>query len=270
MKPALLLLTTVALSSFAAAAAKKPAKPTVEVMLNKQSAEKYHVGTLTPAVVVTKGRFLMIEDEKRFYQIAWGGTRPVDGLHGLSAFDYLPNGDFVGIRNKDLVTLQKDGSLKSIMSLPSADMGIAPGKGKTYLFEREGGDKNALFVFLPNNKGLKLFESPAPINAVLEDGDGILFAVGTGIYRFGADKTTKLVFGLPKGSRDITGLAQDPVTKRIYASDGASVFSFKDKAGLDPVVITRENGGVLRWFGDGLIILDPKAPLLIRIRGLPS
>jgi len=267
MKPALLVLAAAFASLPAGAVANKSGKPTVEVMLNKLSAEKYHIGTLTPAVVVTRGRALMIEDEKNFYQIAWGGVHPAPGLHGLTAFDYLPNGEFAGIRGKELLQLQKDGSLKSIMSLPSEGMGIAQGKGKTYLFEREGGEKNALFVFLPNNKGLKLFESPAPINAVLEDGDGILFAVGTGIYRFGADKTTKLVFGLPKGSRDITALAQDPVTKRVYASDGSSVFSFKDK---DVIVITRDNGGVLRWFGDGLIILDPKAPLLIRIRGLPS
>lgn len=266
MKPALLLIAA-ATAAFSAAAAKDPAKPTVEVMLNKQSAEKHHIGTLTPALVVTPTHFLMIEDNKKFYQVAWGGVRPVDGLRGLDAFDYLPNGDFAGIRGKELVALAKSGELEPIMALPSEGMGLAAGRGKTYLFERDGGERNGLFILLPNKKGLKLLESPEPIAAVLEDGDGILFAAGTGIYRFGADKTTKLVFGLPKGSRNISSLAQDPATKRIYASDGDSVFSFKDK---DVVVITRENGGVLRWFGDGLIIFDPKAPLLIRIRGLPS
>lgn len=255
-----------------AAPANAAEKPTVEVLLNKLSATKNKIGALAPATAVTPKRTILIEDESGLITVAWGGVRRVPGIGGLDAFDYTSDGVFMGIQGQDLLSLSKaKGEFQKVMSLPSEDMGLAVGRGKIYLFERKGAEKkNGLFVLLPNNKGLKLFESPEPIGAVLEDGDGILFAAGTGVYRFGADKSTRLVFGLPKGSRNITSLAQDPTTKRIYASDGASVFSFKDKAGLDPVVITRENGGVLRWFSDGLIIFDPKAPLLIRISGLPS
>jgi hypothetical protein len=267
MRYALILSAVIAAASFSAAAEPKDvSKPTIEVMLNKLSADKHHIGALTPALVVTPTRFLMVEDENRFYQVALDGIRPVDGVRGLSAFEYAPDGSFVGVRGKDLVSLAKNGKLEKIMTLPSAGMGLAAGRGKMYLFERAGSERSGIFILLPDKKGLKLFESPEPIAAVMEDGDGILFAAGSAIYRFSADKKTKLVLGLPKGSRNITSLAQDPKTQRIYASDGASVFSFKDK---DVVVITRENGGILRWFGDGLIIFDPKAPLLIRIRGMP-
>lgn len=70
---------------------------------------------------------------------------------------------------------------------------------------------------------------------------------------------------MPQGSR-VVSLARDPKTLKVYASDGGSVFSFKDKH-VD--VITKESGGVLGWFGTGLILFDPKAPLLARIVGLP-
>lgn len=266
MRPPLFLLALM-LAGRSVAGAPAPNPVTVEVLLNKLSAKKNQVGALKPATAVTPKRTIVIEDASGMINVAWGGVRRMPGIKGLDLFDYTSDGVFVGIQAGDLLYLSKTkGIFEKLITLPSMGMGLAMGRDKIYLFERKGDDqKNGLFVLYPGKKALKLFESPWAIDSVLEDGDRLLFSVRGSIYQFSADKKTTLLIGLPKG-RPIMSLAMNPKTRTIYASDGASVFSFNgDKAG----VITRENGGVLRWLDDGLLLLDPKEPLLVRFVGLP-
>ena len=271
MRPSGLLLALILSGPSGAAPTEPPdpaAKPTLQVFLNKISATKGRVGALTATAAVTPRGTILIEDGIGVIQVAWGKRiQRVPGVKGLDAFDYASDGVFMGIQRGDLLYLSRaDGQFKKLLTLPSIGMGLAIGRGKIYLFERKGdGRKNGLFVLFPGKKSLRLFDSPEPIGAVLEDGDRLLFSVGSSIFEFSADKKTSLVLGQPKG-RAIVSLALDPKTRKIYASDGASVFSFK---GDQVNMITKESGGTLRWLDGGLLIFDPKAPLLLRIVGLP-
>lgn len=180
-----LLLALILAGPAGAAAAAPPnpaAKTTVEVLLNKLSATKNKIGALTAAVAVTPGRTLLVEDADRFYEVAWGGVRRVEGIKGLGAFAYSLDGVFMGIRDKELVYLSQNGPLEKITSLPSAGMGLAAGRGKMYLYERNGGDKNGLYVLFPVKNSLRLFDSPEPIDAVLEVGDRVLFSAGNAVF----------------------------------------------------------------------------------------
>lgn len=245
------------------ASAKPPIK--LDILLNKISSEKNQIGILNAAITVTPSRTLLIEDADRFYQVAWGGVRPIDGSSGLNYFDYTSDGIFMGIRGGDLMYLSPKEGLKVLAPLPSSGMGMAIGRGKIYLFERGGGERNGLYVLYPGKKIAHLFDSPEPIDAVLEAGKRVLFSAGNGIYELSADKKMKVLVALPKGRR-VVSLALDPKTQKIYASDGGSVFSFK---GDHVNLITKDSGGVLRWFDKGLIVFDAKSPLLVLIVGLP-
>lgn len=269
MRPPLILLSLILACPSGAAAPPNPAaKVTVEVLFNKLSAKKNKIGALRPAMTVTPSRKIMIEDENSLTLVAWGGVKRMpDDKGGLDFFDYTSDGVFVCIEGGNLLYLSSaEGKFKKLLTLPSMRMGLAIGRDKIYLFERKGdGVNNGLFVLFHGKKSLKLFDSPQAIDAVLEDGDRLLFSTGGAIYQFSSDKKTSLLFAQQKG-RPIISLAMNPKTRTIYGSDGASVFSIN---GDTVHSITRESGGVLRWLDDGLLLLDPKAPLLVRFVGLP-
>jgi hypothetical protein len=247
------------------AAPERTATAKLEVFMNKLTATKNGIGVLTASVAVAPNHSFVIEDPERFYQVAWGVVRKEDGLKGLSAFDYATDGLFVGVRGKELVYLSKTGKLVTMAPLPSAGMGLAVGSGKLYLFERNETGVSRLFVLYPGKKLVKICDSPKPIDAVMEEGDRVLYSAGGSIMGWAPDGRTGVAFVHPKNRR-IVSMAQDPKSLKVYISDGLSVISIK---GDQVVTVTREAGGILRWYGDGLVVFDPLAKLLMRIRNLP-
>jgi len=106
MRSALFFLTLTLAGPSDAAAAARPnaaAKPTVEVLLDKLSATKNKIGALTAAATVTPKKTILIEDEDGLIMVASGGVRRVPGVGGLDAFDYTPDGVFLGTQGRDLL-----------------------------------------------------------------------------------------------------------------------------------------------------------------------
>ena len=82
--------------------------------------------------------------------------------------------------------------------------------------------------------------------------DGILYEVrGHALHLAGGEPGGRLV-----------SVAADPSGKRIFTSDGDRIFR-ADKNGA--VVLIGGLGGTLRWYGGGLLVLDPQRRLLVRL-----
>lgn len=253
-----LLLACFSLPSHASA----PQAPRrIEVLLNAPMAKTAELGPLNAGLAVTPDRLVLVGSQKEMFLVGWGGVRPISGLSGLDAFAYAHDGTLLGIRKRELVYLNAEGDLKTLFMLPSEGMGISSGAGKRmFLFERKA-RKNGLYELSAGRKIVKLLESPEPIGAVTEAADGrVLFAAGGSLFEISQGKK---VLTAAVGGKPIFSLAAKG--RRVYASDGASVISID---GEKLSMITKETGGDLRWFDDGLLVFDSKAPLLIRITGL--
>lgn len=246
-------------------AAAPPAPPIprrVEVMLNAQMAKLAKLGPLNAGFAVTPTRKVMLSSDEEMFLVGWGGIQPITGIIGMETYAFAHDGELLGIRKREFVRPDHKGVLTRIFTLPSDGMGIARGVGKRmFLFERASGGKSGLYELLPGLKVVKILESPGPISAVTQAADGrVLFAVGGSIFEVapGNKMRTVAVGGKPIRSLTTTG-------SRIFASDGASVYSIE---GDKLTVITKETGGDIQWFDGGLLIFDPKSPLLVRITGL--
>lgn len=246
-------------------AAEPPAPPVprrVEVLLNAQMAKLAKLAPLNPGFAVTPTRVVLLSSRDEMFTVGWGGIQPIAGIIGMETYAFAHDGDLIGIRKRELVYPDEKGVLIKAFELPSNGMGIARGVGKRmFLFERASGGKSGLFELLPGRKVVKILESPGPIGAVTQTADGrVLFAVGGSIFEVapGNKMRTVAVGGKPIRSLTTTG-------NRIFASDGASVYSIE---GDKLTVITKETGGDIQWFDGGLLIFDPKSPLLVRITGI--
>lgn len=234
----------------------------VEVLLNARMAKLAKLGPLNAGFAVTPTRVVLLSSDEEMFTVGWGGIRPITGIIGMETYAFAHDGNLLGIRKRELVYLDDKGGLTKLFALPSGGMGIAPGVGKRmFLFERATRGKSGLYELLPGRKIVKILESPGPIGAVTQAADGrVLFAVGGSIFEVapGNKMRTVAVGGKPIRSLAATG-------SRIFASDGASVYSLE---GDRLTLVTKETGGDLQWFDGGLLVFDPKSPLLVRITGL--
>lgn len=234
----------------------------IEVLLNAPMAKLAKLGPLKPGLAVTPDRLVLLHSDEEFFTVGWGGIRPISGLSGLDAFAFAHDGVLIGVRKRELVYLDSKGALTKLFMLPSDGMGIVSGAGKRmFLFERAAGGKSGLYELLPGRKIVKILDSPDPIRAVAETSRGrVLFAVGGSLFEVGPDKKMRTV---AIGGKPIQSVAA--AGTRVFASDGTSVFIVDGKR---ITLITKQTGGDIQWHNDGLIVFDPKSPLLIRITGL--
>lgn len=240
--------------------------PRIEVLLNRVSADKAGMGLLRATLAVTPGKFVLLGDDKSLYAVGWGGVRPLGGISGLHSFAYTPDGLLLGVRDQELVYLDEGGSLQRLFRLPSEAMGIAAGsRDKMFLYENTNGGSSALYELLHGKRVRKLLDSPEPINAVAETEDGrIIFAAGHALYSFAPNEPMHIIAAVP-GRNGIVSFARVPVDGRIFLSNGESIFAVADGK---PKLVSRDAGGILRWFDGGLLVLDAKQSLLIRIVGI--
>ncbi|MCM2305426.1 MAG: hypothetical protein NDJ72_12030, partial [Elusimicrobia bacterium] len=104
-------------------------------------------------------------------------------------------------------------------------------------------------------------ESPEPIGGVAQSGGRIVLAAGSSLFEIAAGKPMRL---LASGEKPLRSVVLGP-GGRVYASDDTSVFTLD--AGM-LTLVTKEAGGELSWFAGGLLVFDPKLPLLARVSGL--
>lgn len=245
-----------------AAASASAAPLRVEILLNATMAKKSGLGALTGSFAVTPSRLVLLGERSRTYLLGWGGARGVAGLDGLDAMAYTPDGFLMAIRGRELLILDGKGGLKTILTLPSAGMGLAAGaKDRMLLFERLSG-RSGLYELRPGAKIVKLLESPEPIGGAAVRGDGaIVLTAGRSLFEAAPGKPMRL---LASADAPLASVALG-AGGRVYASDGAGV-SALDGGKLSPV--TNEAGGQLRWLAGGLLVFDPKSSLLARVSGL--
>jgi hypothetical protein len=256
MSAAALLLCLASISASAA-----PLR--LEVLLNKPMARQAGLGALTGSFAVTPGRLVLLGERAKTFVLGWGGMRPVADLDGLDAMAYTSDGFLMAVRGRELVILDAKDGLKKLFTLPSAGMGLAAGaKDRMFLFERRAGGHSGLYELRPGRKIVKLLESPEPIGGAAQSADGrIVLAAGGSLFEFAPGKPMRLLAG---GVKPIGSVAMGP-GGRVYASDGASVFALDDDK---LTLLTKEAGGELSWLDGGLLVFDPKLPLLARVVGL--
>lgn len=249
-----------ALLLFLAASSASAAPLRVEVLLNAPMARKAGLGELTGSFAVTPSRLVLLGERSRTFLLGWGGARGVAGLDGLDAMAYTPDGFLMAIRGRELLVLDGKAGLKELFTLPSAGMGLAAGaKDRMLLFERESG-RSGLFELRPGGKIVKLLESPEPIGGVAQGGGRIVLAAGGSLFEIAAGKPMRR---LADGEKPLRSVVIGP-DGRVYASDGESLFELE---GERLKLVTKEAGGELSWLG-GLLVFDPKLPLLARVAGL--
>lgn len=247
---------------FCLAAASASAAPLrIEVLLNEPLARKEGLEALTGSFAVTPSRLVLLGESSRTWLLGWGGARSVVGLDGLDAMAYTPDGFLMGIRGLELVILDGNGGLQTLLALPSTGMGLAAGpKDRMLLFERVSG-RSGLFELRPGGKIVKLIESPEPIGGVAQAGGRIVLAAGRSLFEIAAGKPMRLLATAENALRSVVVRPGG----RVYASDGESVFALQ---GDRLTLVTKEAGGELSWFAGGLLVYDPKLPLLARVSGL--
>lgn len=217
---------------------------------------------------VTSSRLLLLSTGTRFYLIGWGGIQPIGQklTEPVGSFAYTPDGILLSVRKKEVCYSDSSGNLKRLFGLPGQDMGITAGKYVMYFYNRNKADsKYSVYAVLKGGKYSKLVDVPAPVNAVCEFRSLILFASENAIYSFNPEsKEVKAILVL-SGKREIQSLTVDSSANRIYFSTGNSIYALKDTS---LVTITKEVGGILKYFRNGLLIFNPEKNLLIRMDGI--
>ena len=241
-----------------------------ELLLTPAMVDNIHPeGKLTGSVEITPGKLLLLSSANQFYLLGWGGIVPMAGkVSGdIGSFAYTSDSLLMVIRNNELCTFGSDGNLTRLYTLPSADMGISPGRLVMYIYDRDPDkEKKSVFIIAHGGQYSKLFDVPSPVYSVAEMGDFIFFPNNNMVFRYNIlNKEMKAIAALPEGIV-IKSVVTDPVTGRIYFSTDNSVFSIKDK---NISVINDKLGGVLRFF-DGLIVYNPDKKVLVHISGLEN
>jgi hypothetical protein len=221
-----------------------------------------------PSLAVTSNRLILLSTSDQFYLLGWGGIVPlgkkVTGT--ICAYAFTPDSLLMTIRNNELCTFDSLGNLNTLYKLPGEGMGISAGKQGMFVYDRnEDQEKNMLYVIAKGGLFAPLFGIPAPIRAVTDMTNSILFASDNAVYSYKfEDKEVKSIISLPKDSI-IKSIAVDITNKRIYFSTDNMVFAMKDSSA---VLITDKFGGELKYFNDGLLVFNPEKKYLIRIIGL--
>jgi len=221
-----------------------------------------------PVVAITSNRLILLSTSDQFYLLGWGGIVPFgEKVTGnICAYAFTTDSLLMTIRNNELCTFDSLGNLSTLYKLPGKGMGISAGKQGMFLYDRnKDQEKNMIYVIAKGGLFAPLFGIPAPIRAVADMTNSILFASENAVYSYKfEDKEIKSIIALPEGS-ELKSIAVDNTNKRIYFSTDSMVFAMKDSSA---VLITDKFGGELKYFNDGLLVFNPEKKYLIRIIGL--
>jgi hypothetical protein len=247
-----------------AATASAPPKLLLQIILNPAIARKAGLGTLANCVAITPDGVAIVSDQNHLWEAGAAGALPVGNFAGLASFAFVPGGLLFGVSGQNLVYLDTDGTLKTLFALPAPGMSVASGAGDSLLlFGPEGGGHYGLYLVYPGHKAAKLFGAAAPIEDAAQAG-GKTFFILNGMLFGVTGRQAKLIAAEPGAG--FSSVAADPAGNRVFVSDGAHVFQIKTWGALP---ISGDLGGLIRWYGGGLLIFNPQSRSLIRLLGLP-
>ena len=181
--------------------------------------------------------------------------------HGVKARERNnPRIAVMGVSGRKLVFLDSSGQLKPLFRLPGVGMSLVPGNGDSLLlFGREDKGTWALYTIRPGRKVSLLLRSPKPITAAAETSSHILVVIDGALFLVEHGEL-RLLAGEPKGT--LTAVAADPDGKAIFVSDDRRIFRVNNRR---LTVVADGFGGTLRWQRGGLLVFDPRRPLLVRL-----
>lgn len=217
---------------------------------------------------VTPERHVLVSTEKRAYLLGWGGMKPLGkpAAGAISSFAFTPDGLLMVVMDKEICYFDSLGTLTSLYRLPYSDMGISAGKRTMYIYDRSTGKTNkGVYELSPGGKYKVLFELTSPIKSVAEFNNTLLFTTRNLLCQFDlATKDYKVLASLSK-DKTILSVTVDHSGNRIYFSTDREIYAVNNSAAI---TISKELGGILKFYADGLMVFDPGKSFLIRIVGI--
>lgn len=241
----------------------------IEILLNSKIAAANNLNQkFTPSLEITTKNLILLSSSDQFFLLGWGGIQTAGKKVAgpISTFAFTSDSLLMVIRDKELCAFTDAGELSSLFTLPNESMGISAGKHVIYLYDRKPGLKrNALYLVARGKKYDKLLELGTPFYSVLEYDNSLIFSAQNGVFQFDVkNKSLKALAVLPSGN-EVRSVAIDSSTNRIYFSSQNSLYTIKDSSIL---LLSDAFYGTLKYFRDGLIVLNPEEKYVIRITGL--
>jgi hypothetical protein len=222
------------------------------------------------SIDISKSQLISISTSNQFCLIGWGGIKPVGkkSWGTISSFAISPEGLLMAIRNNELCYMDSLGSLVKLFKLPNQNMKISAGKYLMYVYDgNTTKEKKAIYAISHGGKYTKLFEISEPINAIAETDNGIYLTCQNAILKYDFKLKTLKTIVLLQNKKEIKSLTIDTINDRIYFATDSIIYTYKNsKSG----VISDKISGILKYFGNGLIVFNTENQTLIRIIGLEN
>jgi hypothetical protein len=240
-----------------------------EVIMSSKMLDESHINDkFIDAIDITSDCLFLLSANNRFNLLGWGGIKTIgkEVAKPINSFAYTPEGFLMIISNDELCYFDSLGNLTKLFNLPNAGMKICAGKSVMYIYDcNTTQTTHALYVLASSGKYIKLFDSPAPIQSVLEMNNSLLFSTKNVVFNFNPqNKELKIITALA-GNKTIKSLAVDTTNNRLYFSTDSLVCTIKD---TDKVLISDKLGGIVRFYNGGLVVFNPVEKYLVRIVGL--
>jgi hypothetical protein len=219
------------------------------------------------ALDISPQNHITLSTGNKIYLLGWGGIlqlgKEIKGTI-ISSYAYTTDGLLMAVKNNVLCYMNDKGILDTIVKLPNANMGLAAGKDVMYVFDQIRNDnKFKLYAFAKKGKYKQLLVSPKPITTVAEMSDSLYLAIGNGVYSLSPKSNSlNLVAGFQKES-EIRSMTVDSVNSILYIATQKGIYARQNNS---LVYVTGDfGGGILKYFGEGLIIFNPVTNDIIRI-----
>ena len=241
----------------------------IEILLNKSILKKYGNGlSFINSFVLTKNKNILLSTENQFYIL---GLDEIDKLGPVQSgkvngFEFTNKGVLLALKNNEVCFLDTSSKLNYAYKIPEGNFKINRGKYSYYLYgNNKTKNKNTVYDLRDKKGYVKLLEMPKVINSLAEFDDKLLLSNENGLFEFYlTDKSIHLVTNLPK-DEIIQSICVDTLNKRIYYSSSRAIYSIKNNV---INIVTRHNGGELKYYDDGLFVFDNKNNLIIKYIGL--
>jgi hypothetical protein len=215
---------------------------------------------------ISPKRYIALSKGNDIYLLGWGGISQLgkNAMDSISTYAFTSDGLLMAVIENNLYYMDSTGAFVNRLKLPTLNMGLAAGKNVMFLFDQHRSDSlYKLYALAKGRKYKQLLVTPMPISSIVEMGDSVYFAMGSAVFSFSPNSLKlNLVAGMQKQNR-IISLTADTVRNILYMSTGGSLFA---KQGKTMVHVTDDfGGGILKYFGDGLVIFNPLTDNVIRI-----